>query len=639
MCGIAGYATSSGDNGLDESFLRRTCETLRHRGPDGDGVWLAAGVGLAHRRLAIIDLASGAQPMSYLGRYHITFNGEIYNYRELRQRLAGKGHRFQTSSDTEVILAAFAEWDEDAPMQLRGIFAFAIWDAERRRLFLARDQLGVKPLLYSADPSAIVFASELKAILEAPSIPRDIDREGLADYLALGYAIGEKTILRGIRRLRAGSTLTWDAGHTRLQRYFDLAPEVLGPSDTRSDAKLIEEFDGRLEEAVRLQLVSDVRVGAFLSGGLDSSAIVEHMRRRTSQAPLTFSMGFAESNFSELGYAQEVARFLRTDHRQELAKGDIAAELPTLVRAFDEPLGDSSTIPTFQVSRLARSQVKVVLSGDGADEIFAGYTTYTADALQRYYRALPEWLHRGIALPLSRSLPPSRRKVGLDYKLRQFVAHAHGSPERAHFGWRLLFDQPARLALLDESAGGYDPFDAYQTFYDEVRGAEPLNRSLYVDIQTWLVNDILPKVDRASMAVGLEARVPYLDHELVGFAMRLPRRLKMHGLRRKVVLRLAMRGRLPESVLRRRKSGFNSPVSDWLRGPLRPVMEDALGRPSTLVHAAHPTLQGLWRAHLGKRVDAGFPLWTLLTLLLWERHVLRPTSDHASHLPDIGTTS
>jgi asparagine synthase (glutamine-hydrolysing) len=576
--------------------------------------------------------------MSYLGRYHITFNGEIYNYRELRARLAGVGHRFRTSSDTEVILAAFAEWGERAPEQLRGIFAFAIWDTERRRLFLARDHLGVKPLLYAADPSAIVFGSELKAILEAPLVARDADREGLADYLALGYAIGEKTVLRGVRRLRAGSSLIWEAGHTTVRRYFDLAPEALRPPDTRSDAELVEEFRGRLEETVRLQMVSDVPVGAFLSGGLDSSTIVEHMRRHTSQAPLTFSMGFAESSFSELGYAQEVARFLRTDHRQELARGEIAAELPNLIRAFDEPLGDSSTIPTFQVSRLARSQVKVVLSGDGADEIFAGYTTYTADALQRYYRVLPAWLHRSVVLPLSRSFPAGRRKVGLDYKLRQFVAHAHGSPERAHFGWRLLFDRPARLALLDGSADGYDPFDAYQTFYDEVRGAEPLNRSLYVDIQTWLANDILPKVDRASMAVGLEARVPYLDHELVAFALRLPRHLKMDGLRRKVVLRRAMRGRLPESVLRRRKSGFNSPVSDWLRGPLRPVMEDALARPSALVDVAHPTLQGLWRAHLGQRADAGFPLWALLTLLLWERHVLRPALEHSTARPAIGAT-
>jgi asparagine synthase (glutamine-hydrolysing) len=638
MCGIAGYATNRGDTGLDESFLRRSCVSLRHRGPDGDGVWVGDGVGLAHRRLAIIDLASGAQPMSYLGRYHITFNGEIYNYRELRERLAGMGHRFRTSSDTEVILAAFAEWGEQAPKQLRGIFAFAIWDAERQRLFLARDQLGVKPLLYAADPSAIVFASELKSILEAPEVARDVDREALADYLALGYAIGEKTVLRCVRRLRAGSVLTWEAGHTTLRRYFDLAPEALCPCKPRSDAELLEEFRGRLEEAVRLQMVSDVPVGAFLSGGLDSSAIVEHMCRHASQAPLTFSMGFAEPGFSELGYAQKVARFLRTDHREELAKGDIAAELPTLIRAFDEPLGDSSTIPTFQVSRLARSRVKVVLSGDGADEIFAGYTTYTADALQRYYRAVPAWLHRGVALPLSRSLPVSRRKVGLDYRIRQFVAHAHASPERAHFGWRLLFDRPARLDLLGAGAQGYDPFDAYQAYYDEVRSAEPLNRSLYVDIQTWLANDILPKVDRASMAVGLEARVPYLDHELVAFALRLPPHLKMDGLRRKVVLRRAMRGRLPESVLRRGKSGFNSPVSDWLRGSLRPAMEDALARPSALVDVAHPTVRGLWRAHLDQRTDSGFPLWALLTLLLWERHVLRPALEHGAARP-IGTTA
>jgi asparagine synthase (glutamine-hydrolysing) len=294
-----------------------------------------------------------------------------------------------------------------------------------------------------------------------------------------------------------------------------------------------------------------------------------------------------------------------------------------MIRAFDEPLGDSSIVPTFQVSRLARSKVKVVLSGDGADEILAGYTTYTADALQRLYGRLPTWLHRRVALPLSHLAPVSRRKVSLSYKIRQFVAHAHGSPERAHFGWRVLFDRPAQIDLVGKDSGGYDPFDAYATFFDEVAGAEPLNRSLYVDIQTWLANDILPKVDRASMAVGLEARVPFLDFALVEFAFRLPHRLKMHRGRGKVILRRAMQGRLPGVVLRRPKSGFNSPVSDWLRGPLQPLMEDLLASPSGLVDTGHRRLRNLWRDHVTGTTDGGFPLWALLTLLLWERHVLR----------------
>ena len=623
MCGIVGYAATRDGAGLDEAFLRRACGTLSRRGPDGEGVWCGDGVGLGHRRLAIIDLAGGAQPMSYLGRYHITFNGEIYNYRELRALLADKGHVFRTSSDTEVVLAAYAQWGDDAPPRLRGIFAFGIWDAQRRRLFLARDHLGVKPLFYAAEPAFVVFASELGAILNTPRVSRDVDRDGLTDYLAVGYAIGEKTVLRRVRRLRPGSLLAWEGGHATHKRFWDLAPHATCPPDPRPDSALVEEFGSRLDDAVRLQMVSDVPVGAFLSGGLDSSTIVERMRGHAPRPPLTFSMGFAESGYDELAYAERVARALGTDHRQEQARGDIASELPAMIRAFDEPLGDSSVVPTSQVSRLARSKVKVVLTGDGADEILAGYTTYTADALQRLYRRVPAWLHREVVSPMSRLIPLSRGKVSLSYKVRQFVAHAHGSPERAHFGWRVLFDRPAQVDLLGTDVGAYDPFDAYARYFDEVAGAEPLNQSLYVDVQTWLANDILPKVDRASMAVGLEARVPFLDVELVEFAFRLPRHLKMRRGRGKVVLRRAMQRRLPGAVLRRRKSGFNSPVSDWLRGPLRPLMEDLLQSPSGLVDASHPRIRALWGAHVEGRADGGFALWALLTLLLWERHVLR----------------
>jgi asparagine synthase (glutamine-hydrolysing) len=623
MCGIVGYAATRDGAGLDEAFLRRACGTLSRRGPDGEGVWCGEGVGLGHRRLAIIDLAGGAQPMSYLGRYHITFNGEIYNYRELRDLLAGKGHVFRTRSDTEVVLAAYAQWGDDAPLRLRGIFAFGLWDAERRRLVLARDHLGVKPLFYAAEPAFLVFASELSAILDAPRVPRDVDREGVADYLAVGYAIGEKTVLRSVRRLAPGSLLAWEGGHATHKRFWDLVPHVTSPPDQRPDAELVEEFGARLDDAVRLQMVSDVPVGAFLSGGLDSSTVVERMRGHSPRPPLTFSMGFAEAGYSELAYAEEVARALGTDHHQDLARGDIASELPDMIRNFDEPLGDSSVVPTSQVSRLARSKVKVVLSGDGADEILAGYTTYTADALQQLYRRLPAWLHRAVLSPAARALPVGRGKVSLGYKVRQFVAHAHGPWERAHFGWRVLFDRPAQADLLGTDMRGYDPFDACSPYFAEVAGAEPLNQSLYVDVKTWLANDILPKVDRASMAVGLEARVPFLDVDLVEFAFRLPGHLKMHRGRGKVILRRAMRGRLPGVVLRRPKSGFNSPVSDWLRGPLRPLMEDLLQRPSSLVDASHPRIRGLWQAHAEGRTDAGFALWALLTLLLWERHVLR----------------
>ncbi len=632
MCGIVGYAAVAPLPGLDADLLRRACRAMSHRGPDGEGIWTDEAAGFGHRRLAIIDLAGGAQPMADADdRFRITFNGEIYNYRELRAQLEAAGQRFLTASDTEVILGAFAAWGDRAAERLRGIFAFAIWDRRERRLTLCRDHLGVKPLFYHLRPGGIVFSSEMKGILEARDVPREPDGEALADYLALGYPLGEATLVRGVRRLRPGTVLTWRDGAVSERPFWDAADHALAaPGSRRDEHRLVEEYTAALEQAVAGQMVSDVPVGGFLSGGMDSSTVVYHMRR-CGAAPLkTFSMGFAEASFSELGYARRVAGAFGTEHHDETVSPDLAGELPGLVRTFDEPLGDSSLLPTYCVSRLARRHVKVVLTGDGADECLAGYDTYVADALQRHYRRLPQALHAGLLLPLSRMVPPGRGKVGLGYKLRQFVAHAHEDLPRAHFGWRLLFEPPVREALLGGRAAGYDPREAYGRFFDEVRGAHPLQQCLCVDLKTWLANDILPKVDRASMAVGLEARVPFLDADLVALTLRLPPELKMRGLRRKVVLRKAMEGKLPGFVLGRRKSGFNSPVASWLRGPVRELAGGLLDGPSSLVDLGHPAVRRLWDDHQAGRADHGFPLWSLATLLLWERAVLgRPPGSSA----------
>ncbi len=628
MCGIVGYVGPEPTADLDTEFLRRACRAMRHRGPDGEGVWSGDTVGLGHRRLSIIDLEGGAQPMSYAGgRYWITFNGEIYNYRELRAELATLGHTFRTTSDTEVILAAYAQWGMEAPEHLRGIFALAIWDAGERRLFLARDHLGVKPLLYYWDGRVLVFSSELKAILATDAVPRDPDQEGLADYLTLGYTLGPRTVVRRIRKLPPGSSLDWHDGRVSVRTFWDLAAVALSPPRERASADEYAECFGR---AVAAQMVSDVPVGAFLSGGIDSSSVVYQMRAHTPHRLKTFSMGFAEPSYSELDYADQVATALRTDHHAEVVHPDLEATLPHLIRAFDEPLGDTSIVPTYFVSRLARRHVKVVLSGDGADESLAGYETYVADVLHQLYHRVPRLLHERVFLPLSRRIPATGRKVGLDYKVRQFVAHAHGGLERAHFGWRVLFDPAESRALLGDAADGYDPFTVYRSHFERVQMAPTLNRCLYVDMSTWLVDDILTKVDRASMAVGLEARVPFLDVGLVEYTMRLPPKMKMDGLRRKVVLKEAMRGKLPEAVLRRRKSGFNAPVSGWLRGSLRPMVEELFAQPSALVDVRHPLLQSTWRAHLSGREDFGFRLWSLVTLLIWEREVL------ARRAPDAG---
>ena len=623
MCGIVGYATIE-PGSVDAGALEAACSAMQHRGPDGQGLWRDDLCGLGHRRLSIIDLEGGAQPMSYGGgRYWITFNGEIYNYRELRSELATRGHRFRTTSDTEVILAGFAEWGADAAARLRGIFAYAIWDREERTLVLARDHVGVKPLLYACLSDRIVFSSELKGILATGLVSSDVDPLAVSDYLALGYTLGRKTIVRAVNRLDPGSILVWRNGQAAARRFWTLAQAAQEPASPGSIERQVDEYRERLHEAVTVQMVSDVPVGAFLSGGLDSSSVVYHMQSGTEHALRTFSMGFAEKSYSELDYAERVATALGTDHHSEIVGAQVPSSLPDLVRAFDEPLGDTSIVPTYFVSRLARQHVKVVLSGDGADETLAGYDTYAADALQRRYRRLPAWLHEGIVLPASRLVPDSRRKVSLNYRFKQFVGHAHGDWRRAHYGWRLLFDDPDRRALLGGAAGDHDPFTEYRSYFDQVEGAGELNQTLFVDISTWLVNDILTKVDRASMSVGLEARVPFLDPLLMEFSMRLPATLKMDGFKRKVVLRRAMSGRIPESVLRRTKRGFNAPVSDWLRGSLRPVLDELLSSGSRLVDTKHPGLQSSWEDHLSGRADHGFRLWALTSLLMWERVVLR----------------
>jgi asparagine synthase (glutamine-hydrolysing) len=457
-------------------------------------------------------------------------------------------------------------------------------------------------------------------------VSRDIDSSAVSDYLALGYVLGRKTVVRGINRLEPGTSLLWRNGQSRIHQYWDVARAAEETDAVRlSPDEYGKEYAQKLDDSVTAQMVSDVPVGAFLSGGLDSSSVVYFMRR-TQRRPKTFSMGFAESSFSELPYAAHTASALDTDHHAEVVSEDLASHLPGLVRAFDEPLGDTSIVPTYYVSRLASRHVKVVLSGDGADEILAGYDTYAADMLREWYVRLPAAVRDGVVGPLARAIPDSRRKVSWNYKLKQFIAHAQEDWRRAHYGWRLLFPDDLRTTLLGGKTHDHDPFAEYSAYFEHVNQAPPLDQALYVDIKTWLANDILVKVDRASMAVGLEARVPFLDPQLVEYSLRLPAELKMKGFTRKVVLRRAMRDRLPPSVLKRRKSGFNAPVSDWLRGSLRPMVEDLLSVPSSIVDVTHPDVQRAWRDHVSESVDYGFRLWALLILLLWEREVYKRTS-------------
>ena len=625
MCGIIGEVFFKGNGGNTE-WVRQGCQIMAHRGPDGDGLYhdSEGGVVLGHRRLSIIDLAGGAQPMSYAdGRYWITFNGEIYNYRELKAELSALGCSFASSSDTEVIMAAYATWGIDSFCRMDGIFAFAIWDRATRMLVIARDHLGVKPLLYHADANGVRFASELKTLVKHPQVQPTIDPCALQDYLSLGYVLSPRTLIQGVSKLPAGNCLIVCDGRVEQRSFWNLADFAQQRStQNRSEADYFDQFDAFLGAAVQAQMVSDVPLGAFLSGGIDSSSIVYYARQNGFK---TFSIGFNEPSYSELDFAQQAAQHLGSDHSQQIVAPPSLDDLSQLAWYYDEPIGDTSVVPTYFVSKLARQHVTVSLSGDGGDELLAGYDTYIADRFQTIYSRIPRWLHQGIVQPAANMIPSSYRKVSTDFKIKQFVAHAYDTPEAAHYGWRGMFNPEERKMLgmsQSQSQTTYSPFETYQAHYRDVPDATPLNRSLYVDIKTWLVDDILTKVDRASMACSLESRVPFLSPRFVEFAMTLPANLKLRGMKRKYILKQTMKDRLPQTLIDRKKRGFNSPVGPWLRDVLRPEIDSLFrARSSTIIDLGSPALQAMWQDHCSGRVDHGYKLWTLLNLVLWEQRV------------------
>lgn len=635
MCGIGGKLYFDREHLVELDVLERMNGTLAHRGPDGSGVYRCGPLGLSHRRLAIIDLSTGTQPMtSPDGRISITYNGEIYNFRELRQELQTLGYRFRTQSDTEVVINAYGAWGVECVKRFNGMFAFGLWDKANQQLLLARDRLGIKPLYYHLGPDRFVFASEIQAVLQDPSISCCLDARGLSDYLSLGYILAPKTLFRKISKLKPGHILICKEGQVQVLCYWDLAAFTRKASENSVD-RCLKNLNGlrdqlreHLERAVTAQLVSDVPLGAFLSGGLDSSAVVQVMRSRMTDPPRTFSIGFAEESYSELPYAQEVSQFLVTEHKELVIHANFTELLPKLVRLIGEPLGDSSFIPAYFVSQLARKVVKVVLSGDGGDEVFAGYDTYIADRLHRYYRFLPPWLRRWGVEPVVSVFPTSFRKVSFDYKAKQFVAAGNAGPEEAHYSWRQLFSEEEKREMLPPDLlaeiGEYQPFEVFAQYFREVEGADPLTRMQYVDIKTWLGDDILVKVDRASMAHGLETRVPLLDHGLVEFMMTLPSGLKIRGREKKFLFKKAMASALPSRIVYRKKSGFNAPVGPWLRGPLRGFFENKMldGR-GGVIPLNQQRLRTLLSEHLLGRRDHGYRLWSLLMLGLWTQEAVQ----------------
>jgi len=604
MCGICG--TASTRRAADPERLAAMSATLAHRGPDSDGMFVDGGVGLAARRLSIIDLDTGDQPIANEdGSVVVVQNGEIYNYEELTHELVRAGHRFRTHGDTEVIVHAYEEWGTAFAERLRGMFAIAIWDGRERRLVLARDRYGIKPLYYRAQDDGIVFASELRAL------PRDeIDLDALEAFLGFNSVPAPFSIFQGTRKLPPGHVLLWN-GSVELKRFARPAPTA----DTRNEdeAELVEELRARMRDSVRAHLVSDVPVGVLLSGGVDSCMLAALAAEETGEPLRTFSIGFEERSFDELADARLVAERYGTVHRELVLRPDAALLLPALADAFDEPFADSSALPTYLVSQLASEDVKVALSGEGGDELFGGYYTYAADLFAQRFGGLAAAVR-----PLVERLPTSTRRASFDYRAKRFVRAAHLPPLERHHGWKEIFSPDARAEVTGRRSA-FDPVDLLRTRFAETEGAPLLARLQDVDLGTYLVDDLLVKTDRASMAHSLEARVPFLDSVVTGFALALPTRHKVRGLAKKRLLRKAAEPLLPARIVHGRKRGFSIPAAAWLAGELEPFARDTLSADVLRRQGffRHEPVRRLLDEHVAGKQDWSRQLWGLLAFTLW----------------------
>jgi asparagine synthase (glutamine-hydrolysing) len=635
MCGIVGVVELTG-RPVERPVLERMTGCLVHRGPDGAGYYVDGLVGLGQRRLAVIDLATGDQPMGDEdGSVWVTFNGEIYNFRDLRGRLASSGHRFRTGSDTEVIVHGYEQWGVDCVRHFRGMFAFVLWDGRERLLFAARDRVGKKPLFYTVAGGRFLAASELQALLQHPSVDREVDWTALDDYLLYGYVPAPKTIFRGIHKLPPAHRLVFrprDAacGGYRLEveRYWQIAYE---PKLCVSEEEAIEGLREVLGEAVRLRLIADVPLGALLSGGVDSGTVVALMAG-LSQGPVrTFSVGFEDQGFDELRYARAVAARYATDHREMVVRPDAVEVLPRLVRHYGEPYADSSALPTYYVARMARQFVTVALNGDGGDECFAGYDRYAATLLAEQYRRLPGWLRGGLLERAGRLLPeglPPRHPLR---RARRFLESASLPLGPRYIRWVSTFPGEGRRALyspdLRLSLDGYrgEGWLLSQIEAFEEAGLHPTDLQLAADVHSYLPYDLLVKMDIATMANSLEVRSPFLDHEVLEFCARLPAGFKMRrspwsGSWTSKYLLKRLAGRLlPRETVHRPKMGFGVPVGAWVRGPLRPFVQEVLlsARARARGYFRPEAVEAMLQDHLEGRRDYAFQLWALLWLELW----------------------
>jgi asparagine synthase (glutamine-hydrolysing) len=621
MCGIAGIIHSDSSHPVLPESVQKMCDALVHRGPDGVGQYVKGQVGIGMRRLSIIDLQTGQQPIANEDEtVWVVFNGEIYNYRELRKDLEAKGHRFRTTTDTEVIVHLYEELGENCVQRLRGMFAFAIWDARRQVLLLGRDRLGIKPLYYAEIPGGLIFGSELKALLTHPGISRDLEPHAVAEYFTHLCVPGDLSIFKGVRKLPPAHILIYTRGQVRLSRYWQVQP---CPDYSLTEEEWIEQLRARLEEAVNSHLVADVPVGAFLSGGLDSATMVALMARASAEAVRTFTVGFTSSagSFDERVPARAVARQYATVHQECLLEPDVAAILPRIARAFDEPFADSSAIPNWLVCQETARHVKVAVSGLGGDELFGGYERYVGLQSGELYGRIPRPLRLAISR-IVRNLPNGN---GAGYfrgdRLKRFVAAGELPAAGRYRSFIAAFEnsedilRPDVLALLDHQTS------RYEQVISELAIHEALDLGLFTDLYLYLPDDLLTLTDRVSMAHSLEVRVPFLDHELVEFVARMPARLKVRGLQKKFLFRKAITPWVPEGHLHRRKQGFSIPLANWLKGPLRPMLLDLVAsqewRESPWLN--HSAVQKLVEEHLAGKQNHEVRLWAIICFREWER--------------------
>lgn len=624
MCGIAGFINREvRDSASSENLLDAMCRVITHRGPDEQGMAVEGRAALGMRRLSIIDLKGGQQPIyNSDGSKFIVFNGEIYNYRELREDLISRGYKFKTNSDTETIIHAYDEFGPDCVKRLRGMFAFAIWDKKDASLFIARDRVGKKPLFYSHKPGgSFVFGSELKVLLTHGEISREIDHAALDSYLTFGYVPEEFCIFKEAKKLLPGHHLLFKNGEVRTAQYWDL--DYSSPPDIRSEDEYVEVLREKIREAVKVRLISEVPLGAFLSGGVDSSSIVGFMSQILDQPVKTFSIGFNEDSFNELKYARMAAKHFGTDHHEFTLTPDFVDIIDELVWHFDEPFSDSSALPTYMVSKMARDYVTVVLSGDGGDELFAGYTRYVIDRERSGFEKLPSGLRRSVLGSVSKALPHGA-------KGKNFLYNVSLDAVDRYIDSVSQFNRPRRESLYsgDFRAGLNGSFGVGESVFQKLAGSTSstgqIDRLLYLDSKTYLPGDILTKVDRMSMAASLEARVPLLDHELIEFVTRIPSELKLKSLETKYIFKKAMEGIVPNEILYREKQGFGVPIGDWINVQLKDRIHSDLTDAKTIGRGYFNLkyIYTLLDEHRRNRRDHSHALWVLWMLELWHRRFI-----------------